>query len=110
MRAAGNYLGEDGGAAVGRSLTALTGLQRLDLSCKALCFLLLFALCFERREGCCREGSLGVGSLVFLMRVAGNDLGADGGAAVGRSLTALTGLQTLDLSSQALCLLLLFAL
>ncbi len=40
----------------------------------------------------------------MLMRVAGNSLGAEGGAAVGRSLTALTALQTLDLSSNAVCI------
>ena len=40
---------------------------------------------------------------VMLMRVAGTDLGAEGGAAVGRSLTALTALQTLDLRGNAAC-------
>ena len=39
---------------------------------------------------------------VMLMRVADNYLGEEGGAAVGRSLTALTALQTLDLHSNAL--------
>jgi hypothetical protein len=36
-----------------------------------------------------------------MMRVAVNDLGAEGGAAVGRLLTALTALQTLNLSCKA---------
>ena len=35
---AGNWLGAEGGAAVGRSLTALTALQSLDLECNAACF------------------------------------------------------------------------
>ena len=38
---------------------------------------------------------------VMLMRVAGKDIGAEGGAAVGRSLTALTALQTLYLQGNA---------
>jgi hypothetical protein len=38
-----------------------------------------------------------------MMRFAGNSLGAEGGAAVGRSLTALTALLTLNLSGKALC-------
>ena len=38
MRVAGNYLNLEGGAAVGRSLTALTALQSLDLSCNDACF------------------------------------------------------------------------
>jgi hypothetical protein len=47
------------------------------------------------RHGDCRR--LRVGSFVSLMRVVDNRLGADGGAAVGQWLTALTALQTLDL-------------
>ena len=39
---------------------------------------------------------------VMLMRVAVNFLCAEGGAAVGRALTALTALQTLDLCCNAL--------
>ena len=41
------------------------------------------------------------GFFVSLMRVAGNDLGAEGGASVGRLFTALTALQTLNLSCKA---------
>jgi hypothetical protein len=44
-----------------------------------------------------------VGPFVSLMRVADNRLGAEGGSAVGRSLTALTALQTLNMSSKAPC-------
>ena len=49
MRVAGNRLGAEGGAAVGRSLTALTALQSLNLSCNAACFVMLFVFgaCFE---------------------------------------------------------------
>ncbi len=39
----------------------------------------------------------------MLMRAADNSLGAESGAAVGRSLTALTALQTLRLSGNAAC-------
>ena len=42
IRVADNSLGEEGGAAVGRSLTALTALQSLNLSCNAACFVVLF--------------------------------------------------------------------
>jgi len=35
-----------------------------------------------------------------MMHVAGNDLGAEGGAAVGRLLTALTALQDLNFSGK----------
>ena len=42
MRVAGNYLDAEGGAAVVRSLTALTALQSLNLSCNAACFVMLF--------------------------------------------------------------------
>ncbi len=38
---------------------------------------------------------------VFLICFAANSLGAEGGAAVARSLTALTALQTLDLGSNS---------
>ena len=44
----------------------------------------------------------------MLMRVAGNSLGAEGGAAVGRSLTALTALQLLNLSGNAACFVMIF--
>ena len=37
------------------------------------------------------------------MRIVDNGLGTDGGAAVGQWLTALTALQTLDLSCEAPC-------
>ncbi len=42
MRVAGCSLGLQGGVAVGRSLTALTALQSLNLSCNAACFVMLF--------------------------------------------------------------------
>ena len=42
MRVADCYLGAEGGAAVGRSLTALTALQSLNLECNAACFVMLF--------------------------------------------------------------------
>ena len=44
---------------------------------------------------------MGVVRFAMLMRVADNGLGLKGGAAVGRSLTALTALQTLSLSRNA---------
>ena len=53
------------------------------------------------REGVVRTRGFCLGLFVPLMRVADNRLGADGGAAVGRSLTALTALQTLNLSCKA---------
>ena len=46
---------------------------------------------------------MGVVRFAMLMRVADNALGAEGGAAVGRSLTALTALQSLDLYGNAAC-------
>ena len=55
------------------------------------------------REGVVMTRGLCLGLFVSLMRFADNNLGADGGAAVGRSLTALTALQTLDLSCKAPC-------
>ena len=51
---------------------------------------------------------MGVVRFAMLMRVAGNDLGAEGGAAVVRSLTALTALQSLNLRSNAACFVMLF--
>ena len=49
MRVADNELRAEGGAAVGRSLTALTALQSLNLSCNAACFVMsfVFGACFE---------------------------------------------------------------
>ena len=44
----------------------------------------------------------------MLMRVADCSLGAEGGAAVGRLLTALTALQSLDLGGNAACFAMLF--
>jgi len=41
MRVAANFLGSNGGAAVGRSLTALTALQTLHLACKVPCFVVV---------------------------------------------------------------------
>ena len=51
---------------------------------------------------------MGVVRFAMLMRVAGNSLHAEGGAAVVRSLTALTALQSLDLSGNAACFVMLF--
>ena len=51
---------------------------------------------------------MGVVRFAMLMRVAGCSLGAEGGAAVGRSLTALTALQSLYLRSNAACFVMLF--
>ena len=42
IRVADNRLGAEVGAAVGRSLTALTALQSLNLRCNAACFVMLF--------------------------------------------------------------------
>ncbi len=44
----------------------------------------------------------------MLMRVSDNGLGAEGGAALGRSLTALTALQSLNLFGNAACFVMLF--
>jgi hypothetical protein len=55
------------------------------------------------REWVVTRQGLRLGPFVSLMRVAGNNLGDNGIEAVGRSLTALTALQTLNLSSKALC-------
>ena len=51
---------------------------------------------------------MGVVRFAMLMRVADNYLGAEGGAAVVRSLTALTALQSLDLSGNAACCVMIF--
>ena len=51
---------------------------------------------------------MGVVRFAMLMRVAGCSLGAEGGAAVGRSLTALTALQSLNLRCNAACFVMLF--
>ena len=61
----------EGGPAVGRSLTALTALQTLILTCNEL----------------------------QTLNITSNHLGAEGSTALGRSLTALTALQTLNLST-----------
>ena len=71
--------------------------------------MMLRGVCFEMREGVLTRGGLRLGAFISLMRVADNDLGAEGGAAVGQSLTALTALQTLDLSCKVLiCVMLLW--
>jgi hypothetical protein len=51
---------------------------------------------------------MGVERFAMLMRVADNSLYAEGAAAVGRSLTALTALQSLDLGCNAACFVMLF--
>ena len=51
---------------------------------------------------------MGVVRFAMLMRVADSNLGAEGGAALGRSLTALTALQSLNLYSNAACFVMLF--
>ena len=47
MRVAGNCLEDDAGVAVGRSLMALTALQTLNISCKALYVVALSGVSFE---------------------------------------------------------------
>ena len=47
MRVVDNDLGAEGAAAVGQSLTALTSLHILDLTCKALSFVMWCGVCFE---------------------------------------------------------------
>ncbi len=48
MRVADTFLDAEGGAAVGRSLTALTALQTLHLARNAACFVMCyFGACFE---------------------------------------------------------------
>ena len=51
MRVVDNGLGSNRGAAFGQWLTALTALQKLDLSCEAPCFAVLCGVCFNAREG-----------------------------------------------------------
>ena len=51
---------------------------------------------------------MGVVRFAMLMRVAACSLGLEGGAAVGRSLTALTALQSLNLSGNAACFVMFF--
>ena len=60
-------------------------------------------------EGVVTRGACALCVFAMLMRVADNWLGAEGGAAVGRSLTALTALQSLNLgSNNAACFVMLF--
>ena len=51
---------------------------------------------------------MGVVRFAMLMRVAACSLGFEGGAALGRSLTALTALQSLNLNRNAACFVMLF--
>ena len=98
MRFAANSLGAEGGAAVARSLTALTALQTLNLQCTDIMGVEFFdELCLFQ------EGNILVALFAMLMRDTGTYLGAEGGAAVARSLTALALLQTLDLSCNSAC-------
>jgi hypothetical protein len=60
-------------------------------------------MCLVAREWVVRTRGLRVGFSMSLMRVAANFLGSNGGAAVGRSLTALTALQTLHLACKVPC-------
>ena len=104
MHFAVNRLCAEGGAAVVRSLRALTALQTLNFSCKAPCFVLPCEprrVRFEEREGVVRKSGLRLSAFVSLMLVAVNDFSAEGGAAVGRLLTALTALQTLNFWGKA---------
>ncbi len=98
-----NFIGAEGGASVGRSLTALTALQTLDLFGKNLCSERVCGVCFVMREWVVTRQGLRLGPFVSMIRVAGNSLNAEDGASVGRSLTALTALQTLNLSGKNLC-------
>ena len=52
---------------------------------------------------------MGVVRFAMLMRVADCSLGAEVGAAVGRSLTALTALQSLNLQGNAACFVVFFS-
>ena len=66
--------------------------------------------------GLCEGGSVWVfvlrvcacAAFLFVMRVAANSLGPEGGQCVAASLSVLTGLQRLDLGGTGLCLLLLW--
>ena len=51
---------------------------------------------------------MGLVRVAMLMRNAGCSLSWEGGAAVGRSLTALTALQSLNLRRNAACFVMLF--
>ena len=85
------HLGTEGGSVLARSLKALTLLQTLNLSSKTQLHVMWLCTCviFQKRNGV----------LLSLTRVsAGGNLNAEGCAAMGRSLTTLVALQTLDLS------------
>ncbi len=112
MRVAGNKLGPEGGQCVAASLSVLTGLQTLDLSCTGLFLLLLWGWPWD----CVREGGSvcvfvlrvsACAAFLCVMRVAGNKLGPEGGKSVAASLSVLTGLQELNLDGAGLYLLLL---
>jgi len=110
MRVAVNELGPEGGKCVAASLSVLTGLQTLELSCTVLFLLLLWGWVGIVGE----RGSVWVfvfrvcacAVFVFVMRVADNNIGPEGGKCVAASLSVLTGLQTLNLGGTSLCLLL----
>ena len=55
MRVAGNSLGPEGGKSVAASLSVLTGLQTLNLSCTGLFLLLMWGWFWD----CVREGVFG---------------------------------------------------
>jgi hypothetical protein len=106
MRVADSSLGGYAAVTVGRSLTALTALQTLNMSGKApcVCCVVVWSV-FQCARGGCDKGRLRVGPFVSPMRVAGNrleDCFGEIGVAMGQSLTALTALQTLDLSGNDL--------
>ena len=103
MRVADSSLGGYAAVTVGRSLTALTALQTLNMSGKApcVCCVVVWSV-FQCARGGCDKGRLRVGPFVSPMRVAGNCLEEWAGVAMGQSLTALTALQTLDLSGNDL--------
>jgi hypothetical protein len=69
MRVAENGLGAEGGASFGRSLTALTALQTLNLSGKALCSERVCGVCFVMREWVVTRQGLRLGPFVSLMRL-----------------------------------------
>jgi hypothetical protein len=56
MRVAGNCLEDNAGVAVGQWLMALTALQTLDLSCKALYVVALSGVSFEVCDGVVARG------------------------------------------------------
>jgi hypothetical protein len=108
-RVAENELGPTGGEHIAGALSALTGLQKLDL--RSTCYIcscccdacVLLSLCFFEIGG---DFGIFVGlrawvcsGLFIVTRVADNELGPTGGDHIAGALRALTGLQSLRLGS-----------